>query len=569
MRKKITVLALFATLLGGTFSVPAYATTVTDVDTNYDVAENVLNIKGIFEGNELSWINIVVVPGNVTDISPENLSNIDSVALKSVRTDSTGAIDINIDLSDDIIENQRYTYYIYPNDEELVGYFCKIDSRKLGELTKNVNEAVSEEEIKRIIENAIEELKLDFEQNRDKGYIAKYLYNAKPEDGYTEESLIDNYFLAEGLDTTKKDFDLKSFMTEYMQYVGKTYLEDYESLDETLAKKFSELFSANRSTGNFDEIYNANLFAVKCIYSQSSVELKNIILYYLGNNNIDYSDYNKIGNNVYKEKVFENLFVSRDTFTGKEDILKRFTEECQKQKNEVSKLNNNSSGGGGGTGGSGTTIKPNTGMSDVANNQTLNQQTGINQALTQDENDYAVFSDVVGHWAEEFVKDLYKINIVSGREDGTFGADEEITRAEFAKMIVSVLELQSDSDCKFTDVSKDDWYYRYVTAAAENDLIFGDDGKFRPNEAITREDATVILYRILTSKGVQMDNETVSFADAEDVSSYAVEAIEKLACVEIINGYDDNTFKPKKKITRAESAVIISKLVRLLKTIDA
>lgn len=128
-----------------------------------------------------------------------------------------------------------------------------------------------------MIENAVLEMKLDFETNKDREYIANYIYNARPTDGYTKEDLLSAYFVAEGLNIKQENFELEKFLLEYTQYVGKEYLQDYMQTDETVAEKFAELFKANRKSGEFSEIYKKNMFAAKCICTKSSVELKNLI----------------------------------------------------------------------------------------------------------------------------------------------------------------------------------------------------------------------------------------------------------------------------------------------------
>lgn len=80
-----------------------------------------------------------------------------------------------------------------------------------------------------------------------------------------------------------------------------------------------------------------------------------------------------------------------------------------------------------------------------------------------------IFGDVTeGYWAYSYIMDLYANNIVNGDKDGNFYPENNVTRAEFTKMAVSLFEIESSStESAFTDVPADEWYAEYVAAAAE------------------------------------------------------------------------------------------------------
>lgn len=557
MKKRVVSGVVTATLLSGTLLVPCYASTEnTDgIKVRYNNADSTFTVNGEVTDGVREWVNIVIVPGEVQSISPDSLASNDGVVMKSVQTDKNGDIALTIDLSDANVGNQRYTYYIYPQADKIKGYFAKIDSTKLATLVSDVNGATTADALKLILESAATEMKLDLATVSDKAFIAKYLLLVKPESGYTADTLIGTYFVAEGLDTTRADFTLSGLLSDYTQYIGEEYLTDYEKLDSGIASTFAKLFAANRGNKAFEVEYSDNLFVAKCVCTESSAELQNLMLAYIKDNAIDSSVYDSITNSVYKEKVFDNLYKSRNGFTDAEDLIAKFKSESTTQKAAENAVN----GGGGGSqndGGSsngGSDIKPNTSSSWSAP-ATSDNNVGNSTESTPDTSK-PIFGDIDGHWAADYITKLYNMNVVNGREDGTFGVDEPITRAEFAKMIVSWLKLNSINDVTFGDVNKNDWYYEFVAAAAENDLINGDNGEFRPNDAITREDAAVIIYRAIAQMLSGDDN--ASFADADKISDYARAAVAKLSSMGIINGYDDNTFAPKNSITRAEAAKII------------
>ncbi len=125
--------------------------------------------------------------------------------------------------------------------------------------------------------------------------------------------------------------------------------------------------------------------------------------------------------------------------------------------------------------------------------------------------------------------------------------------AEYAKIITELNN--SGSDVSFADVSENDWFAPFVTKAAGLALVNGSGTGFAPNNNITREDAAVILYRLITKN--QTVSGTHSFGDGQDIASYAAEAVSALAANGIISGSGNNMFNPKSNLTRAEASKLI------------
>ena len=166
----------------------------------------------------------------------------------------------------------------------------------------------------------------------------------------------------------------------------------------------------------------------------------------------------------------------------------------------------------------------------------------------------SAFSDVSSsHWALASVEFLKEKQWINGYEDGTFRPDNNITRAEYAKLILTVFGIKEGGQADFSDVSKDAWYAPFVAAAQANGIINGADGNFFPDKNLTRQDAAVIICRILD----KASSEKLSFADSENIADYAISAVSYLSELGVINGYGDNTFKPEGYITRAEISKII------------
>ena len=167
-------------------------------------------------------------------------------------------------------------------------------------------------------------------------------------------------------------------------------------------------------------------------------------------------------------------------------------------------------------------------------------------------------------WAEDAITKLADKGAIAGDGNGNFNPQNSITREEFTKIIVAAFDIYDENAVEnFDDVSDSDWSAKYIASAYQNGLISGiGDGIFGRKNAITREDAAVILYRIY-QKTNEVVKSTKTFADAEAISDYAKDPISAMYQLKILNGYEDGNFYPKKNITRAEGAVMIYNLYKL------
>jgi len=173
----------------------------------------------------------------------------------------------------------------------------------------------------------------------------------------------------------------------------------------------------------------------------------------------------------------------------------------------------------------------------------------------------SVFTDLAGsEWAENAITALYKKGIVSGSGDGRFYPGNNITREEFVKLVIEAFNIEAnDENTDFADVAKGAWYCKYINAAVNNGIVTGkDNGTFGIGENITRQDMAVILYRTAKALGYEFGvTKEVSFTDSENISDYAVEAVMALSNAGIINGMENGVFAPLENATRAQGAQII------------
>ncbi|NOU69046.1 exopolygalacturonate lyase [Paenibacillus sp. LMG 31461] len=112
------------------------------------------------------------------------------------------------------------------------------------------------------------------------------------------------------------------------------------------------------------------------------------------------------------------------------------------------------------------------------------------------------FDDVKGHWAKNEIELLASKLVVKGTSDTTFGPNNYITRAEFAALLVRSLGLKEEGSTRFTDVPANSWFAGTAGVSAKAGLIEGfEDNTFRPNERITREQMAVMITRAMTFAG--------------------------------------------------------------------
>lgn len=171
------------------------------------------------------------------------------------------------------------------------------------------------------------------------------------------------------------------------------------------------------------------------------------------------------------------------------------------------------------------------------------------------------FSDLAGHWAEQAVKELAAKHIVNGTSESMFSPQQQLTRAQFAAMLVRALHLEADHNTAvFRDVDSTAWYASAVAAASQHGLVNGKgNGMFAPNEVVTRQEMAAMLLRAYGG------NETAAKAsapkDQEQISAWAVEMVEEALSLGLMKGRTDGSFAPKGATTRAESAQAILNLL--------
>ncbi len=233
-------------------------------------------------------------------------------------------------------------------------------------------------------------------------------------------------------------------------------------------------------------------------------------------------------------------------------------------------------GGGGGGGGAAPSEKPET-PDDSATEDTGNtDETGNNEADGENssdasgETDNIRFIDLSNHaWAAYAINTLAEEGIVKGTTYNTYSPAKNITRADFALLLVRAFKLESDNTENFADASASDYFAPELAIARNTGIVNGiGDNKYAPRSTITRQDMMVIVYRALTTLGKLSDDVIDTFAedypDIEDVAQYAQDAVAALIDRGLVNG-KSGRIAPTDYTTRAEVAVLIKRILDYVK----
>ena len=152
--------------------------------------------------------------------------------------------------------------------------------------------------------------------------------------------------------------------------------------------------------------------------------------------------------------------------------------------------------------------------------------------------------------------------ILNGKADCLFKPADNITRAEFVKILAAVSgqDVSKSTGTSFSDVNAASWYAPYVEWAYRNGIVKGSNGNFKPSANITRQDMAVMIenFSKYMSKTVPSMEAGKIFADDSRIASYAKDAVASLQKAGIISGDVNGKFLPQSSATRAQAAKMIT-----------
>ena len=174
------------------------------------------------------------------------------------------------------------------------------------------------------------------------------------------------------------------------------------------------------------------------------------------------------------------------------------------------------------------------------------------------------------HWAYDVINEMSQKKILAGYPDGSFRPDNSITRAEFAKILVSAV-VDDDADEKplvsFEDIDSHHWAYRYINKANKYLSGYSLGGRYFyfPDNAAVREDIAVALVLALNLQYEAHSEDTLyNFTDKRDISENFRKYIAIAYENGLIKGFEDGTFRPQDKLTRAQVAQLISNALKIM-----
>ncbi|HHV18735.1 MAG TPA: S-layer homology domain-containing protein [Thermoanaerobacterales bacterium] len=168
-------------------------------------------------------------------------------------------------------------------------------------------------------------------------------------------------------------------------------------------------------------------------------------------------------------------------------------------------------------------------------------------------------TDIGGHWAEADIIALVEKRAITGYPDQTFKPNNNITRAEFAAVLVKAFQLEAKEGKIFTDTAAH-WAKDVIATAAAHGIVDGySDTIFSPNDNITREQMAVMVTR---AANLIDEVQAPIFSDSAKISAWAKDAVAVAANAEIIKGYPDGSFRPQGQATRAEAVTVVVKALK-------
>ncbi|MBQ4528319.1 MAG: S-layer homology domain-containing protein [Clostridia bacterium] len=552
--KKLISACLCTCLVASGWASTVLASYSKSLGVSYDVFTDSIKIDGSLSLSAGSAVAVNIVSG-IEPISNSNLPVISRIYFAG----ENGILNFDISLPDSF-KDGKYTVYIGAQQLD-TAYAAKVlvfdkNSAETAEALDLINASTTASALTASVKEYAVYLGIDTDMVDNMDAVCKTVFSLKKSDGNFDYASFNRAFrVGQAVLMIKSGVSVDSVMKLYADILETDYMV-YMSLDSNVKDAFDSLLMRMELEKEFLSFENVSLLA-SIIGSESYGELKDTVT-----DNIDSftgidldGDYKKLSANN-RTKVFSKMFADRVEYASFEDVESSFDNAVRKLLREESDRKNTSSGGSG----SGTSSKvyP-VDVSVITPSQSVvTPGTDVNQS--NDSKPTVDYIDTKGHFAEEEIKSLAQKGIISGFEDGTFQPDSPVTRAQFVKLVALAFDLKSGGVSKaFADVGVGEWFREYVDILSSNNIVTGDGNNFRPNDTITRQDATVILYNALGIIGKTYEG-TKSFADSSDIASYARESVEALAANGIIKG-DEQGFRPLSSLSRAEAAVLLYRLI--------
>jgi spore germination protein len=176
------------------------------------------------------------------------------------------------------------------------------------------------------------------------------------------------------------------------------------------------------------------------------------------------------------------------------------------------------------------------------------------------------FNDISRSYAKDAIVRLSKLNLIDGTGNRRFEPTKPIKRAEFITMMDRLFGIEPVISAipSFSDVSKKDWFYRWVQPSAQLGVATGtSSSKFEPSRNVTRQDAAVMLAAALKQQATAAATATgiPVYQDQSQISTSALPSVLQLQKLAVMQG-DGTKFRPAAAITRQEAAVFMDRVLQ-------
>ncbi|GIP59580.1 choice-of-anchor I family protein [Paenibacillus woosongensis] len=186
------------------------------------------------------------------------------------------------------------------------------------------------------------------------------------------------------------------------------------------------------------------------------------------------------------------------------------------------------------------------------------------------------FADIHGHWAQQAIEALASRMIAAGTDDSTFAPGQAVSKGEFAALLMRSLGLASVTaigDSRFADVGSNTPHAAEIGSAAQYGIVTGDEsGHFNPDQELNRAEMAVMVAHALRlvddSDGSNIPGSLAVFKDQHAIPAWAIPGAAYLADRGMVKGDPQGNFEARGKVTRAQAAVILLKLLRELGFVD-
>ncbi len=179
------------------------------------------------------------------------------------------------------------------------------------------------------------------------------------------------------------------------------------------------------------------------------------------------------------------------------------------------------------------------------------------------------FADVPeNHWAEQGILDMAALGVIHGVSNDRYDMNGPIKRADMATMLFCLSNVDTRGNAQFSDVPDDAYYAESVAWASEAGVVRGvGNGQFLPENASTREELAVMLYRyaMLLKLDTTVSTDLLNaFSDGSQTHSWAEDSLAWCVKNHIIQGKDGEILDPRNNATRAEAAVMLQRFLKLI-----